>query len=64
MIGNTEEAITCLRHALTYVPNDMKDIPLISLANVLVRYYLKKRKVEAKQLLLLVVLGSVFTVML
>lgn len=37
VIGNTEEAITCLRQALTYVPSDMKDIPLISLANVLHR---------------------------
>nr|XP_022913333.1 tetratricopeptide repeat protein 17 [Onthophagus taurus] len=35
VVGNTEEAITCLRHALTYVPSDMKDVPLISLANIL-----------------------------
>ncbi|XP_017779959.1 PREDICTED: tetratricopeptide repeat protein 17 isoform X2 [Nicrophorus vespilloides] len=37
VIGNSEEAITCLRNALTYVPLDMRDIPLISLANVLHR---------------------------
>lgn len=37
VVGNTEEAITCLRQALTYVPGDMKDIPLISLANLLHR---------------------------
>lgn len=37
VVGNTEEAITCLRQALTYVPNDMKDIPLNSLANILLR---------------------------
>ncbi|GJQ65171.1 hypothetical protein Trydic_g7312 [Trypoxylus dichotomus] len=37
VVGNTEEAITCLRQALTYVPTDMKDVPLISLANLLHR---------------------------
>lgn len=37
IVGNTEAAVICLKQALTYVPNDMKDIPLISLANVLQR---------------------------
>ncbi|KAF5282029.1 hypothetical protein FQA39_LY00553 [Lamprigera yunnana] len=37
IVGNTEEALACLRQAISYVPNEMKDIPLISLANVLHR---------------------------
>jgi hypothetical protein len=35
--GNSEQAVKCLRHSLYYSPRDMKDIPLISLANVLHR---------------------------
>ena len=35
--GNTEQAVKCLRHSLYYSPRDMKDIPLISLANVMHR---------------------------
>ena len=35
--GNSEQAIKCLRHSLFYSPKDMRDIPLISLANVLHR---------------------------
>jgi tetratricopeptide (TPR) repeat protein len=35
--GNSAEAVTCLRHALRHAPHDMKDIPLISLANILHR---------------------------
>lgn len=35
VVGNTEEAVTCIRQALTYVPADMKDIPLTNLASIL-----------------------------
>ncbi len=35
--GNTEQAVKCLRHSLFHSPRDMKDIPLISLANVMHR---------------------------
>lgn len=38
VMGNTGQAMTCLRQALFFVPNEMKDIPLISLASVLQRY--------------------------
>ena len=31
------EALNCIRHSLYYAPNDMRDIPLISLANVMHR---------------------------
>ncbi|KAL3267073.1 hypothetical protein HHI36_011213 [Cryptolaemus montrouzieri] len=37
IVGNTEEAVICLRQALTYVPASMRDVPLISLANILNR---------------------------
>ncbi|KAJ8969284.1 hypothetical protein NQ314_001822 [Rhamnusium bicolor] len=37
IIGNTEEAVTCIRLALAYVPPDRLDIPLIHLANLLNR---------------------------
>ncbi|XP_031341481.1 tetratricopeptide repeat protein 17-like isoform X2 [Photinus pyralis] len=37
IVGNTEEAVACLRQAITYVPTHMKDIPLINLANILHR---------------------------
>lgn len=37
VVGNAEEAINCLRHALHFVPSDMRDVPLISLANILHR---------------------------
>lgn len=37
IVGNTEEAVICLRQALVYVPNNMRDVPLISLANILNR---------------------------
>ena len=35
--GNSEQAVTCLRHSLYYAPHHMKDIPLVSLANILHR---------------------------
>ena len=35
--GNAEQAVICLRHSLYYAPNQMKDIPLISLSNILHR---------------------------
>lgn len=37
IIGNTEEAVFCLRQALAYVPYNMRDVPLVSLANILNR---------------------------
>ena len=38
VVGSGNKAVDCLRHALHYAPRHMKDIPLISLANVLHRY--------------------------
>lgn len=35
--GHAHQAVTCLRHALRYTPREMKDIPLLSLANILHR---------------------------
>ena len=35
--GQTTEAVQCLRHSLYYAPRTMKDIPLVSLANILHR---------------------------
>ena len=35
--GQTTEAVQCLRHSLYYAPRSMKDIPLVSLANILHR---------------------------
>lgn len=35
--GNAVEALNCIRHSLYFAPNDMRDIPLISLANVMHR---------------------------
>ena len=32
--GNAEEAVNCIRHSLYYAPFSMRDVPLISLANV------------------------------
>ena len=32
--GNAEESVNCLRHSLYYAPFKMRDVPLISLANV------------------------------
>jgi tetratricopeptide (TPR) repeat protein len=32
--GDGLRAIECLRHALFYAPTDMRDIPLVSLANI------------------------------
>ncbi|KAF5282200.1 hypothetical protein FQR65_LT02897 [Abscondita terminalis] len=46
IVGDTEEAVACLRRAIMYVPNDMKDIPLISLANVLHRIGLHSDALE------------------
>ncbi|XP_076045248.1 tetratricopeptide repeat protein 17 isoform X2 [Oratosquilla oratoria] len=37
VVGSGEKAVDCLRHALHQAPRHMKDIPLISLANVLHR---------------------------
>merc|ERR1719495_89628 len=35
--GNAVKAINCVRHSLLHAPNNMRDIPLISLANILHR---------------------------
>ena len=35
--GQASEAVQCLRHSLYYAPREMKDIPLVSLANILHR---------------------------
>ena len=35
--GHASQAVQCLRHSLYYAPRDMKDIPLVSLANILHR---------------------------
>jgi len=35
--GNAVKAINCVRHSLFHAPNNMRDIPLISLANILHR---------------------------
>ncbi|KAG1652458.1 Tetratricopeptide repeat protein 17 [Nymphon striatum] len=35
--GDAAEAVNCLRHALHFAPRHMRDIPLVSLANVLHR---------------------------
>ena len=35
--GQASEAVQCLRHSLYYAPRNMKDIPLVSLANILHR---------------------------
>ena len=35
--GDAEQAVICLRHSLYYSPYSMKDIPLVSLANILHR---------------------------
>lgn len=37
VLGNTAQAITCLKHALHVAPDNDKDIPMINLANVLQR---------------------------
>lgn len=37
VVGNGERAVDCLRHSLHHAPRHMKDIPLISLANILHR---------------------------
>lgn len=37
VVGNAEEALICLRLALNHVPDNMKDVPLINLANILQR---------------------------
>ncbi|GAB6030863.1 Tetratricopeptide repeat protein 17 [Chamberlinius hualienensis] len=34
VVGNVEQAIICLREALHYAPREMRDIPLVSLANI------------------------------
>jgi len=35
--GRASEAVSCLRHSLYHAPRNMKDIPLVSLANILHR---------------------------
>ena len=35
--GQASEAVQCLRHSLYYAPREMKDVPLVSLANILHR---------------------------
>jgi hypothetical protein len=35
--GNAVKAINCVRHSLFHAPNNMRDMPLISLANILHR---------------------------
>lgn len=47
IVGNTEEAIICLRQALAYVPGNIRDVPLISLANVLNRVGFHNDALEA-----------------
>ncbi|XP_068207813.1 tetratricopeptide repeat protein 17 [Palaemon carinicauda] len=37
VVGSGERAVDCLRHTLHHAPRNMKDIPLISLANILHR---------------------------
>ncbi|XP_045581208.2 tetratricopeptide repeat protein 17 isoform X1 [Procambarus clarkii] len=37
VVGSGERAVDCLRHTLHHAPRHMKDIPLISLANILHR---------------------------
>ncbi|CAH0560129.1 unnamed protein product [Brassicogethes aeneus] len=37
VIGNSGEALSCLRVALTYVPDEMRDVPLNHMANLLNR---------------------------
>ena len=32
--GDAERAINCVRHSLYHAPHNMRDIPLISLANI------------------------------
>lgn len=38
LVGDSQEAIVCLKLALDHVPEDKKDVPLISLANLLHRF--------------------------
>ncbi|XP_063907336.1 tetratricopeptide repeat protein 17 isoform X2 [Zophobas morio] len=52
VLGNAEEAIVCLRLALSHVPDDMKDVPLISLANVLQRFGFNGEALEVAYLAL------------
>ncbi|XP_044749368.1 tetratricopeptide repeat protein 17 [Coccinella septempunctata] len=47
IVGNTEEAVICLRQALLYVPPNMRDVPLISLANILNRVGFHNDALEA-----------------
>ena len=35
--GDAVEAVECLRHALYHAPQEMRDIPLVSLANIFQR---------------------------
>ena len=37
VVGHAHEAVNCLRSALYHAPDRMKDIPLLSLANILHR---------------------------
>ena len=37
VMGHAHEAVNCLRSALFHAPDRMKDIPLLSLANILHR---------------------------
>lgn len=52
VLGNSGEALTCLRVALTYVPDEMKDIPLIHLANLLNRVGYHSDALEVAQMAL------------
>ncbi|VEN58217.1 unnamed protein product [Callosobruchus maculatus] len=52
ILGNTEEAVTCLRLALAYVPSDKMDIPLHHLANLLNRVGFHVNALELAQLAL------------
>ncbi|KAK9872108.1 hypothetical protein WA026_016152 [Henosepilachna vigintioctopunctata] len=47
IVGNTEEAVICLRQSLMYVPANMEDVPLISLANILNRVGFHAAALEA-----------------
>ena len=37
VVGHAHQAVNCLRSALFHAPDRMKDIPLLSLANILHR---------------------------
>lgn len=42
VLGNTQEAVVCVRQALAYVPSDLKDVALVHLAGILHKYNILK----------------------